>query len=107
FHRGNVHLAVALPGVSVANLEKRARSMDRKIESGSRNQLFVVHVAGMNTGRGAIDTPVGLRRSHSHAAEKRMQRNLNSRSKLGDHAITIQGNDFYARIGKVIGQKAG
>ena len=80
--------------------------MDRKVKRGSRNQFFVVHVSRMDSRRGAVDFSVGFRRGDSHAAKKWMQRNLDSRPEFGDHAFTVERNDFYARVGKIIGQEA-
>src|SRR5947208_8519643 len=91
--------------MSVANFEERAAHMNGKIKRCSLDQLFVVHVAGMHPRRGAVDASVSFGRGHSHAAEKWMQRNLNSRTELGHHALAVEGNDLDAGVRKVIGQK--
>src|SRR5205807_5009029 len=91
----------------ISDFEERPARMDRKIESCSRNQFFVVHVPGMDARRRAVNSPVSLRRGNSHAPEKWVQRNFNSGTELGNHAFTIERNDLYAGIGKIFRQEAG
>src|SRR5258708_963207 len=61
----------------------------------------------MYPGRRAVDLSIGFRRRNAHAAKKRMQRNLNPRAKLRDHALAVERNDLDARVGKVVRQEGG
>src|SRR5579872_58800 len=80
--------------------------MHGKIQSCSGDQLLIVHVARLDPGRSTVEAAIGFRWRFANAAEKWMQRNLNSRSELGQHALPVQGNDLDTRIREVIRQEA-
>src|SRR5712671_7935379 len=77
-HRRDVHLAVPLPGVPIAHLKQRARRMDRNVQRSARHQILVEQISCVNPRRVAAEYAGGLWRRHAHAAEKWMQRNLDS-----------------------------
>src|SRR5262249_27154716 len=91
--RGLVHLPVALRAVAVADLEERARNENRNIERAASDQLPVVQITGMLPGRVAADAPKVWRRSHSHAAEERPERNDDARLELRGHRLGIELQD--------------
>src|SRR2546421_8707812 len=93
--------------MSIANFEERAAHMNGKIKRCSLDQFFVVHVAGMHPRRGTVDSSVSFGRGHSHAAEKWMHRDLDSRTEFGHHALAVERDDLDAGVRKVIGQKTG
>ena len=45
FERGDVHFAVALPGVAVAHFKERAGRVHRNVERRAGDEVLVVHVA--------------------------------------------------------------
>src|SRR5262249_49648089 len=53
FDRGQIDLAMTLRGVRIASRKQRARRMHRHEQRGARDQILVVHVAGVNAGRTA------------------------------------------------------
>src|SRR5579859_5092420 len=81
--------------------------MHGEIQRCARHHLLVVNVSGMDAGRRAADLSIGFRRSYSHAAEEGMQRNLDARSKPGDHSLAIEGNDLGARVSEILRQESG
>src|ERR1700723_3306891 len=103
--RGDVDLAVALGGVPVAHLKERSLDMHRYVQRRSGNQLLVIHIARMHPWRTAVDAAGRFRRRDAHAPEERMQRNLDSRSKLPDHLLPIQRNDLGSPVRIIVGQK--
>src|SRR6202030_3572759 len=56
--RGYVHFAVALSGMAVAGLEKRAGSVNRNIERRSLHKVFVIEISGMNPRRRAANSSI-------------------------------------------------
>src|ERR1700733_353139 len=93
-HSGDVHLSVAHAGVAVADLEQRAARVYWNEESGTGHQLLVVQVAGVNARRSAVYFTGAFGRSDAHAAEKRLERNLDAGSEGSDVAHAIQWNDL-------------
>ena len=81
---GDVHLAVTLAGVPVADLEERARDVDRDEQRGARDEFLVIEVAGVHARRGAVHPARGLRRGDAHAAEERAERDLDPLGEAGD-----------------------
>src|SRR5215472_15291287 len=79
--------------------------MYRQVKGASRDEFFVIHVPGMNSRRGTVDTSIRLRRCDPHAAEKWTQRNLNSRSKVRHHAFSVQRDDLDLAVREILGQK--
>ena len=105
FKGGDVHFAIALAGVSVADLKQRAAGMHRQEECCPGDEFLVIHIAGVQAGRRTVDAAKAFRRRHSHAAKKRMQRDFNARRELGDHALFIERDDLHFAIRKVFRQK--
>src|SRR5215831_3120974 len=79
--------------------------MYRHVKSASGNEFFVIHVSGMNSGRGTVDFSIRLRRRDPHAAEKWTHRNLNSRCKIRHHAFSVQRDDLDLAVREILGQK--
>src|ERR1700674_1182303 len=69
--------------------------MHGNVERCARDEVLVVNIPGVNPRRSAADAARDLGRSDTHAAEKRMQRNLNAGSEARDHALFIERNNFY------------
>src|ERR1700722_15310079 len=78
----DIDLAVALAGMPIAGLEQSALRRHRHVQRRARNELLVVHIAGVRERRGAVD--FAFRWSDPHAAEERPQRQLDARSELAD-----------------------
>src|SRR5580704_6648986 len=104
FERGDVHFAVALSGVAVADFKERAGRVYGNVERGAGDEVFVIEIAGHDPGRPAVPAPGGFRRRVAHAAEKGMQRNLDAGREFGDHALFIERNYFYFRVRKIVGK---
>src|SRR5882672_12615379 len=60
----------------------------------------------MNPWRVAAEFAGSLWRRHAHAAEKWMQRNLDSWREFRHHPLFIQRNYFHLRIGIILGQES-
>src|SRR5260221_828797 len=97
FQSGNVHLAVALRRVAVTRLKQRTLYRDGNVQDAPRHEFLVVHIAGMRKRRRTID--LAARRLTAHAAEERVQRELDARSELPDHSLAVEGNDLRAAVG--------
>src|ERR1700747_2852070 len=95
FKRGNVHFAVALAGVAVADFKERARRVHGEIERGAGDEVLVVEIAAHNPRWSAVEAARTFRRRVAHAAAKGVQRHLDTRREFRDHALFIQWNDFY------------
>src|SRR5439155_19117673 len=106
FESGNVHFAVALSGVAVADLEERAGSVHGNVERGAGDEVLVIEIARHNPRRSAVEAARAFRRGVAHAAEKRMQGNLDARREFRDHAFFIQRNNFYFRVRIIVRQIA-
>src|ERR1051326_2395839 len=59
------------------------------------DEILVVEIAGVNSRWRAGDTAHRLGRRDAHAAEKRMQRNIDLRGKAGDHLLPVERNYFH------------
>src|SRR5262245_11157779 len=92
--------------MAIPDFEQRSSNVNRTGERSAGDEFFVGHVAAVDAGWCAADASVGLGRSHAHAAEERMQRNLDSRSETASHTLTMEGNDLGARVGEVLRQEA-
>src|SRR5580658_2023784 len=79
--------------------------MNRNKQCRAGDQVFVVHVARMHPWRPAAYAR-RARGCDSHAAEKRMQRYIDARSKLANHVREVQRDHLGARVWKIVGQKA-
>ncbi len=106
-HGGHVHLAVALAGMAIADLEQGAGDEDRQEQGGSFDQLLVVHIAAVDGRRGAVIAAEGGRRRYAHAAEEGVQRDGDAGRELSGHMLAVQRNDLGAGVGEVVGQQAG
>src|SRR5258708_23825911 len=80
--------------------------MHRKIQRGASHQILVVQIAAMNPWRVAAEFAGGLWRRHAHAAEKWMQRNLDSWREFRHHLLFIQRNYFHLRIRVILRQES-
>ena len=54
-HRSDIDFAVSLPGVAVADFQQGALYVHRDEEPGARDEIFVIEVPGMHSGRTAVD----------------------------------------------------
>src|SRR6185312_5437472 len=102
----DVHFTVSLAHMAVSDLKQCTRSENRKVQRGARDQFFVVHIARMKARGSAINAAELRWRGNTHAAEKRMQWNLNPRSKLGHHALFVQRDNLHLAIREVLGKKS-
>jgi hypothetical protein len=105
-HGGDVDLAVALAGVAVAYFEESAFGVDGDIESGAGDHFFVVDVAGVHPGWGGVVLAGGLGRGDAHAAEERVQRDVDARGEVADHFVAVEGDDAGVAVGEVVGEEA-
>src|SRR5207245_7417899 len=94
FERGDVHFAVALSGVAVADFKKRAGRMYGNVERRARDEVLVIEIAGHNPRRSAVEAARAFGRRVAHAAEKGMQRNLDARREFCHHTLFVEWNDF-------------
>ena len=106
FHGGDVDLAVALAGVAVASFEERAFGMDGDEEGGAFDHLLVVHVAGVDIGRGGVELAHLRRRRDAHAAEEGVQRDGDAGREGGGHFLKVEGDDLGVAVGKVGSEEA-
>ena len=72
FDGSNIDIAISLRRVAVTGREQRARRMHRHIEDGTRSEIFIVEIAGMDGWRSAADPAHRGRRSNPHCAEEGM-----------------------------------
>jgi len=91
--RGLVHFSVALRRMTITDLEQGARGLDRNEQSRPGDQLLVVHIPGVDTGRVRAHSARIARRRHAHAAEEGMQRDLHPRRELRHHAVAVERDD--------------
>ena len=89
---GLVDLAIALRGMSVANLEQGARHVHGNPQRGAGDQFLVIEITGVNAGRSAADAALCRRRRHAHAAEERPERNGGAHER-GGHRLPIHLDD--------------
>ena len=106
FESGDVHFAVALAGVAVADFKERAGRVHGNVERGAGDEVLVIEIARHYPRRSAIEAARAFRRRVAHAAEKGMQRNLDARGKFRHHALLVERNDFYFRVRIIVGQIA-
>ena len=103
FHRGDVDFAVTLAGMSVADEQQRARCVHRNVKCRAGDQLLVVEIARVNSGRRTVDASRGRRRRDADAAKEWTQWNLDAIGKMRDHAFRIERDDAHLRVGKIFG----
>src|SRR6202158_5760132 len=106
FKSGDVHFAVALSGVAVADFKERTRRMHGKIERGAGDEILVIEIAAHNPRRSAVEAARAFRWRVAHTAEKRMQWNLDAWGEFSDHALFVEWNNFYFRVRIIVGQIA-
>ena len=53
-----------------------------------------------------LKRPGAFGRRVAHAAEKRMQRNVDARSEMRDAFLLVERNDFHFRVRKIVGEVA-
>src|ERR1051325_9690698 len=90
----------------IANFEQAAGSANRDVECGPRDQFLVVQVTGVRTRRSAADATRGGERCQTHAPEKWLYGDLDSRREARNTAIKVEGDDAGAGLGILIGQEA-
>src|SRR5947209_17796953 len=69
--------------------------------------MFFVEIAGVNPGRRAVDFSGSRRRGDSHAAEERMQREVDAGAEMADHFFFIERDDFRLAFREEVDQKSG
>src|SRR6266513_1620872 len=106
FERGDIHFAVTLAGVAVADFKERAGRMNGNVQRRSCHEILVVQIAGLNPRRIATETSGSFRRSDTHAAKKRMQWNFDAGSEARNNVLFVERNNFHLRVRVVFGQKA-
>src|SRR5437868_6599140 len=84
--------------IAVDEFKESARSVHGKIQSRAGHEVLVIEIPAHNPRRSAVEAARAFWWRIAHAAEKRMQRNFDAWSKLCDHALRIQRNNFYFRI---------
>ena len=104
-HRGDVDLAIALAGMSVADLEQRARHPHRNEERRAGDEVLVVEVAGVNPRRRAVDPAHRSRRCHADAAEERMHRDVDPVGEVRDVVQRVERDDPALPGGEVLGDE--
>src|SRR6266436_2798584 len=87
FQGRDIHFTIALPRVTVADREKGAFRVNRNEKRGAGDQLLVVEIARMDAGRSTANSACRIGWRDAHAAEERAQRDFNSLTKAGDHAL--------------------
>src|SRR5437868_6472180 len=107
FERGDIDLAIALAGVTVTNLKECAGRMHGDEERGAGHEFLVIEVARVDSGRGTVHLASRLGRGDAHASEKRLQRQIDSISKVTDRALAVERDDFRLPLRKDISQKTG
>jgi len=105
FEGGDVDLAVALSGVAVAGLEEGAFGGDWDVKGGAGDELLVIHVAGVGVGRRAVDAG-GAGGGDAHGAEEGVEREVDARGEVGEHALAIEGDDARAAVRELLREEA-
>src|SRR6185312_13661107 len=106
FQGGDVHLAVSLACVPVADLEQRTGGVNRDIQCGAGDKLLVVEVARVHSRRRAVEPAErGIRRV-TDATEEWSQWNVDAVSEVREHLLLVQGNYAHSGVAEVFGQKA-
>ncbi len=106
FEGGDVDFAVALAGVAVACFEEGGFDVDRDEEGGAFDQLLVVHVSGVGSGRRGVEFACGFGRGDAHAAEEGMQRDGDAGGEGGGHFLEVEWDGFGEAVGEVFGEEA-
>src|SRR6266550_6907620 len=101
----SLSIPIAMKGVSVSGFEQGAGGVDGNEERGARDQLLVIHVAGVNPGRVRAHAPRIARRRHAHAAKEGMERDHDVRRELRGHARAIERDDPRAMGAIAIGRQ--
>jgi hypothetical protein len=83
FECRDIHLAIALRGMTVADLELCSGCEYRNEQLRARHQLAIVHVPVMHRGRRRAYAVQALRLGDSHTAEERAQRDFDSSGEAG------------------------
>ena len=91
--RGAIDLAVALTGMAIAGREERPGHVHGQIQCRARDELLVVEIAAVPSGRPAADSADERWRRHAKVAEERLQRHLDTRRERGDVGGEVEGND--------------
>src|SRR5712671_5912300 len=105
-HRRDIHLAVPLSGVPIAHFKQRSRRVYRNVQRRARHQILVVQISRVNPRRVAAEFSGSFWWRYAHAAEKWMQRNLDSWREFRHHPLFIQRNDFHLRIRIILRQES-
>src|ERR1051326_108605 len=81
--------------------------MDGDEQRRTSNQFLVIQIARVHAGRKAVDLPLTLCWSDSHAAEEGSQGHLNSRSKDPNLAFSVERNNARSRAFELLRKKTG
>jgi len=92
--------------VAIANLEQRPARVNRDKKRRPCDQLLIVQVSRVNPWWIAADAPGDIWWGDAHAAEKWVKRNIDSGSKIRDHAFRIQGDGSRSCVRVIIWQEA-
>ena len=106
FEGGDVDFAVALAGVAVAGFKEGAGSVDGVEDGGACGEFLVVHVAAVHPGGSGVPLAGGLGWRDAHGAEEGVERDADAGGKVGGHGSTVEGDDFGAAVGEVVGEEA-
>src|SRR5690348_7942448 len=102
FHRRDVDFTVALPGVSVADLEQRALRPNRDVQRRTRDELLVIEIPRVNSRWRAVHATHRRRRRDADASEEWMQRNRDAAREVSEHAHRIELDDLRARCAREV-----
>ena len=106
FQGRDIDFAVALAGVAIAHEKQRPRRVHRQIQRGAGYQFLIVKVAAVDARRRAVDAARCGRRGHAHAPEKRPQRHVDARQKMGHHFLRIERNNAHFGVAKILRNEA-
>ena len=106
FEGGDIDFSVALTGVTIADFEERPFNVDWNEEGCAFDELFVVHVSGVGSGRGRVEFAGGFGWGDAHATEERMQRDGDAGGEGGGHLFEVERDGFGEAVGEVLGEEA-
>src|SRR5439155_1672915 len=104
FHSSEIHFAVAHREVSVANIQQSLRALYRNKHRRAGDELLVVHVARVISGRRTVN-PSGRRR-HPNAAEKRLGRKMDARRELEHFSGEIEFDQLLPRVRELVTEQS-
>src|SRR5258708_30660098 len=102
----DIHLPIALGGMTISDFKQGAFHMHRDKKGRTCNQFLVVQVAGIDPWRSAVPTAHFLGRSHSCAAKKGMQGDVDPIGKVADHFFPVKRDDPNLPVKDLIEQES-